>query len=100
MSRVGVSAAGWGSIARSRDPGLHGRRPVLVPPRLGLLAADRLHDVLERPDAPQVWETVAYPVPFAQYSPAIIDPPAGAEVVSAVDGPITLGDFGLPVAAK
>src|SRR6516225_12179584 len=23
----------WGSIARSRDPGLHGRRPVFVTPR-------------------------------------------------------------------
>lgn len=25
--------AGWGSVARSRDPGLHGRRPVFVSPR-------------------------------------------------------------------
>lgn len=25
--------AGWGSIARSRDPGLHGRRPVFATPR-------------------------------------------------------------------
>ena len=25
--------AGWGSIARSRDPGLHGRRPVFTTPR-------------------------------------------------------------------
>ncbi len=24
---------GWGSIARSRDPGLHGRRPVFATPR-------------------------------------------------------------------
>jgi hypothetical protein len=26
-------ARGWGSVARSRDPGLHGRRPVFVTPR-------------------------------------------------------------------
>jgi hypothetical protein len=26
-------ARGWGSIARSRDPGLHGRRPVFATPR-------------------------------------------------------------------
>lgn len=25
--------AGWGSVARSRDPGLHGRRPVFATPR-------------------------------------------------------------------
>jgi len=27
------TATGWGSIARSRDPGLHGRRPVFTSPR-------------------------------------------------------------------
>lgn len=27
------TARGWGSIARSRDPGLHGRRPVFASPR-------------------------------------------------------------------
>jgi hypothetical protein len=27
------SASGWGSVARSRDPGLHGRRPVFATPR-------------------------------------------------------------------
>ena len=27
------TASGWGSIARSRDPGLHGRRPVFDTPR-------------------------------------------------------------------
>jgi hypothetical protein len=27
------TATGWGSIARSRDPGLHGRRPVFASPR-------------------------------------------------------------------
>jgi hypothetical protein len=27
------TAAGWGSVARSRDPGLHGRRPVFATPR-------------------------------------------------------------------
>lgn len=27
------TATGWGSIARSRDPGLHGRRPVFARPR-------------------------------------------------------------------
>lgn len=26
-------AGGWGSVARSRDPGLHGRRPVFATPR-------------------------------------------------------------------
>jgi hypothetical protein len=27
------TASGWGSVARSRDPGLHGRRPVFATPR-------------------------------------------------------------------
>jgi hypothetical protein len=27
------TATGWGSVARSRDPGLHGRRPVFTTPR-------------------------------------------------------------------
>lgn len=27
------TASGWGSVARSRDPGLHGRRPVYATPR-------------------------------------------------------------------
>jgi hypothetical protein len=27
------TAGGWGSVARSRDPGLHGRRPVFATPR-------------------------------------------------------------------
>ena len=27
------SASGWGSVARSRDPGLHGRKPVFATPR-------------------------------------------------------------------
>jgi hypothetical protein len=27
------TATGWGSVARSRDPGLHGRRPVFATPR-------------------------------------------------------------------
>lgn len=27
------SAQGWGSVARSRDPGLHGRKPVFATPR-------------------------------------------------------------------
>jgi len=27
------TAAGWGSVARSRDPGLHGRKPVFATPR-------------------------------------------------------------------
>src|SRR5262249_8320327 len=27
------SAGGWGSVARSRDPGLHGRKPVFATPR-------------------------------------------------------------------
>jgi hypothetical protein len=34
--RAGPSAslkAGWGSVARSRDPGLHGRKPVFATPR-------------------------------------------------------------------
>ncbi|MET0987162.1 MAG: molybdopterin-dependent oxidoreductase, partial [Steroidobacteraceae bacterium] len=43
----------------------------ILPPKL----------MFERPDGPQIWETVLYPVPFAQYTPAIADPPAGSEVV-------------------
>ena len=27
------TAAGWGSVARSRDPGLHGRKPLFATPR-------------------------------------------------------------------
>jgi len=27
------TATGWGSVARSRDPGLHGRRPLFATPR-------------------------------------------------------------------
>src|SRR6185436_7590662 len=27
------AATGWGSVARSRDPGLHGRKPVFATPR-------------------------------------------------------------------
>ncbi len=27
------AATGWGSVARSRDPGLHGRRPIFATPR-------------------------------------------------------------------
>ena len=27
------TASGWGSVARSRDPGLHGRKPVFATPR-------------------------------------------------------------------
>lgn len=27
------TSAGWGSVARSRDPGLHGRKPVFATPR-------------------------------------------------------------------
>ena len=27
------TATGWGSVARSRDPGLHGRKPVFATPR-------------------------------------------------------------------
>jgi hypothetical protein len=35
------SRTGWGSVARSRDPGLHGRRPVFATPRaLALSYAD------------------------------------------------------------
>jgi hypothetical protein len=33
MYRLYRHGGGWGSIARSRDPGLHGRRPVFASPR-------------------------------------------------------------------
>jgi hypothetical protein len=40
---------GWGSIARSRDPGLHGRRPVFTSPRnLGLSYVDPYVDYTGR----------------------------------------------------
>jgi anaerobic selenocysteine-containing dehydrogenase len=42
----------------------------IIPPKL----------LFERPDGPIVWESVYYPVPFAQYSPAVATPPAGSEV--------------------
>ena len=31
--RTGTASGRWGSIARSRDPGLHGRKPVFATPR-------------------------------------------------------------------
>jgi len=43
----------------------------IIPPKL----------MFERPDGPRVFETISYPVPFAQYTPAIIDPPKGSDVV-------------------
>lgn len=43
----------------------------IIPPKL----------MFERPDGPMVWETVLYSRPFAQYTPAIATPPAGAQVV-------------------
>ena len=40
------TASGWGSVARSRDPGLHGRKPVFATPRalatVSLIACDRI----------------------------------------------------------
>jgi hypothetical protein len=43
------SATGWGAIARSRDPGLHGRKPVFRSPRaLALSYADPYVDTTGR----------------------------------------------------
>ena len=43
------TATGWGSVARSRDPGLHGRRPVFRTPRaLALSYADAYVDYTGR----------------------------------------------------
>jgi hypothetical protein len=43
------TATGWGSIARSRDPGLHGRRPLFRTPRaLALSYADAYVDYTGR----------------------------------------------------
>lgn len=43
------TAGGWGSIARSRDPGLHGRKPVFATPRaLALSYVDAYIDVTGR----------------------------------------------------
>jgi hypothetical protein len=42
-------ATGWGSIARSRDPGLHGRKPVFATPRaLALSYVDTYIDLTGR----------------------------------------------------
>ena len=42
-------ASGWGSIARSRDPGLHGRRPLFATPRaLALSYCDEYIDFTGR----------------------------------------------------
>ena len=42
-------ASGWGSVARSRDPGLHGRKPVFATPRaLALSYADEYIDLTGR----------------------------------------------------
>ena len=41
--------AGWGSVARSRDPGLHGRKPVFATPRaLALSYVDPYVDLTGR----------------------------------------------------
>ena len=43
------AASGWGSVARSRDPGLHGRKPVFRTPRaLALSYADEYIDFTGR----------------------------------------------------
>ena len=43
------TATGWGSIARSRDPGLHGRKPVFTSPRnLALSYVDPYVDLTGR----------------------------------------------------
>lgn len=43
------AAGGWGSIARSRDPGLHGRKPVFATPRaLALSYVDEYIDFTGR----------------------------------------------------
>ncbi|TAL01598.1 MAG: nitrate reductase [Rhodospirillaceae bacterium] len=42
----------------------------ILPPKL----------MFERPDGPQIWETVSSPKPFVQYTPAVASPPAGSEV--------------------
>ena len=43
------TATGWGSVARSRDPGLHGRRPVFATPRaLALSYFDEYIDLTGR----------------------------------------------------
>jgi hypothetical protein len=43
------TATGWGSVARSRDPGLHGRKPVFATPRaLALSYADAYVDFTGR----------------------------------------------------
>ena len=42
-------ASGWGSVARSRDPGLHGRKPVFATPRaLALSYVDTYIDLTGR----------------------------------------------------
>jgi hypothetical protein len=49
------TATGWGSIARSRDPGLHGRKPVFTSPRnLALSYVDPYVDLTGRVTAYQV----------------------------------------------
>ena len=43
------AATGWGSVARSRDPGLHGRKPVFTTPRaLALSYVDTYVDLTGR----------------------------------------------------
>jgi hypothetical protein len=43
------TASGWGSVARSRDPGLHGRRPLFATPRaLALSYTDEYIDFTGR----------------------------------------------------
>src|SRR6185436_11036451 len=49
------SRTGWGSVARSRDPGLHGRRPVFTSPRnLALSYVDPYVDYTGRVTAYEV----------------------------------------------
>jgi hypothetical protein len=44
-SKKGVRPLFWGSVARSRDPGLHGRKPVFATPRA--LAASYLDEYID-----------------------------------------------------
>jgi hypothetical protein len=58
-------ATGWGSVARSRDPGLHGRKPVFRTPRaLALSYVDEYIDLTGRVKA---YAVVDLRVPLANY---------------------------------
>ena len=66
------TSQGWGSVARSRDPGLHGRKPVFATPRALALS-------YQVPYVDFTGAIKAYAIATEQRSPALPDVPTTKE---------------------